>query len=152
MTPLIHPLSVRITHWINALSVLIMTASGLQIHNAYPIAPFAFPTWLTLGDWLGGALLWHFAAMWVFAVNLVAMLAMGLLSGRYRRRGSGPSAPRALLPTASLPSEAAACMPTHRATTTSKSCSTAVSSLPWWSWCCPGWRSGSQCSCRSSPG
>ena len=41
---------------------------------------------MTLGDWLGGALLWHFAAMWVFGFNLMAMLAYGLISGRYRKR------------------------------------------------------------------
>jgi thiosulfate reductase cytochrome b subunit len=42
-----------------------MILSGSQIHNAYPILPFAIPAWMTLGGWLEGALLWHFAAMWV---------------------------------------------------------------------------------------
>ncbi|MEZ5666406.1 MAG: cytochrome b/b6 domain-containing protein [Alphaproteobacteria bacterium] len=82
----IHPLAVRAMHWINALAVLVMVGSGLEIHNAYPIAPFDFPDWMTIGGWLGGALLWHFAAMWLFAANLVAMIGFGLLSGRYRRK------------------------------------------------------------------
>jgi thiosulfate reductase cytochrome b subunit len=81
-----HPLTVRITHWVNAASIVVMIGSGLQIHNAHPIVPFVFPDWLTIGGWLGGALLWHLAAMWVFAVNLVVMVGYGLASGRYRRR------------------------------------------------------------------
>lgn len=83
---LVHPRLVRATHWINAASTLVMIASGLQIYNAAPILPFRFPDAITLGGWLGGALLWHFAAMWVMAANLAVMLAGGLLTGRYRRR------------------------------------------------------------------
>jgi thiosulfate reductase cytochrome b subunit len=84
--PLIHPRLVRITHWINAVTVLIMIGSGLQIHNAYPILPWPIPSFLTIGGWLGGALLWHFAFMWVLMSNLVIMLAFGIASGRYRRK------------------------------------------------------------------
>jgi len=62
--PLIHPLIVRITHWINAGAIIIMIMSGLEIHNAYPILPFMVPRAITLGGWLGGATQWHFAAMW----------------------------------------------------------------------------------------
>src|SRR6266849_11057809 len=82
----IHPLWVRITHWINALAVLVMIGSGWQIYNASPLFPFAFPTQITLGGWLAGALLWHFAAMWLLAVNGVIYVALGLLSGRFRRK------------------------------------------------------------------
>src|SRR5689334_6631733 len=65
----IHPVWVRITHWINALAVIVMITSGWQIYNASPLFGFVFPPAITLGGWLAGALLWHFAAMWVLAVN-----------------------------------------------------------------------------------
>jgi thiosulfate reductase cytochrome b subunit len=82
----VHSRLVRVTHWINAAATLVMIASGLQIYNAAPILPFRFPDAIALGGWLGGALLWHFAAMWVLAANLAIMLIAGLLTGRYRRR------------------------------------------------------------------
>ena len=82
----IHPLIVRITHWINALAILIMVASGWRIYNASPLFDFKFPPGLTLGGWLGGALQWHFAAMWLLAANGLVYLAYGLLSGHFRRK------------------------------------------------------------------
>jgi thiosulfate reductase cytochrome b subunit len=54
---------------LNAIAVLIMVTSGWQIYNASPIFGFEFPSALTLGGWLAGALLWHFAAMWLLVVN-----------------------------------------------------------------------------------
>ena len=60
----IHPLWMRITHWLNALAVLMLVTSGWRIYNAAPFFPFTFPSGATLGGWLGGALQWHFAAMW----------------------------------------------------------------------------------------
>jgi hypothetical protein len=66
----VHPLVVRITHWINALAILVMVASGWRIYNASPLfESFTFPEALTLGGWLAGALQWHFAAMWLLALN-----------------------------------------------------------------------------------
>ena len=94
--PLIHPLIVRITHWVNALAILIMVTSGWRIYNASPIFPFSFPDSLTLGGWLAGALLWHFAAMWLFVANLALYLAYGVASGRFRMR-LWPVTPRAVL-------------------------------------------------------
>jgi thiosulfate reductase cytochrome b subunit len=82
----IHPRVVRITHWINAVTIIIMIGSGLAIHNAYPILPFKFPGWMTIGSGLAGALLWHFAFMWLLVFNLAAMIGFGILSGRYRRK------------------------------------------------------------------
>ena len=82
----IHPLYVRITHWINALAMLIMIGSGWQIYNASPLFPFTFPSALTLGGWLAGGLLWHFAAMWVLVANGIVYLTVGLLTGHLRRR------------------------------------------------------------------
>lgn len=82
----IHPAWLRLTHWLNALAVLVLMFSGWRIYNASPIWPFRFPDQLTLGGWLGGALLWHFAAMWLLFFNGLAYLALNLLSGRWRRR------------------------------------------------------------------
>ena len=82
----IHPAWVRITHWINALAMLVMIGSGWEIYNASPLFGFRFPGSITLGGWLAGALLWHFAAMWVLAINGLVYLALGLLTGRFRRK------------------------------------------------------------------
>jgi thiosulfate reductase cytochrome b subunit len=82
----IHPAWVRITHWINALAVLVMIGSGWEIYNASPLFGFKFPGSITLGGWLAGALLWHFAAMWVLAINGLVYLALGFLTGRFRRK------------------------------------------------------------------
>ena len=82
----IHPLYVRLTHWINAVAVLIMIGSGWQIYNASPLFAFAFPDGVTLGGWLAGGLLWHFAAMWLLAANGLVYLMVGSLTGRFRRK------------------------------------------------------------------
>jgi thiosulfate reductase cytochrome b subunit len=80
----IHPVWVRVTHWINALAMLIMIGSGWQIYNASPLFGFTFSRHITLGGWLGGALLWHFAAMWVLMLNGVVYLVLGFAGGRFR--------------------------------------------------------------------
>ena len=82
----VHPGIVRITHWINALAFLVMVASGWRIYNASPLFDFKFPNELTLGGWLAGALQWHFAAMWVLAINGLIYVIYGIASGRFRRR------------------------------------------------------------------
>src|SRR5712691_8170440 len=82
----IHPAWVRITHWVNFVAMTVMILSGWEIYNASPLLPFAFPRAITLGGWLAGALLWHFAAMWLLAVNGLVYLALGLATGRFRRK------------------------------------------------------------------
>jgi thiosulfate reductase cytochrome b subunit len=82
----IHPVWVRLTHWVNAVAMLVMIGSGWEIYNASPLFPFMFPGSVTLGGWLAGALLWHFAAMWVVAINGMIYLALGLITGRFRRK------------------------------------------------------------------
>ena len=82
----IHPLYVRITHWINAVAVLILIGSGWQIYNASPLFAFTFPGSLTLGGWLAGGLLWHFAAMWLLIANALVYFVLGLVTGRLRRQ------------------------------------------------------------------
>src|ERR1700730_5416745 len=59
-----HPLPIRITHWVNAISLFVLVASGLRIFRAFPsFGPkipenvlLDIPKLLTLGGWLGGAL------------------------------------------------------------------------------------------------
>ncbi|MEQ1863511.1 MAG: cytochrome b/b6 domain-containing protein [Micropepsaceae bacterium] len=82
----VHPIIVRVTHWLNAIAVVIMILSGWQIYNASPILPFSFPRWMTLGGWLGGAIQWHFAAMWLLMANGLIYLGYGVASGRIRTR------------------------------------------------------------------
>jgi thiosulfate reductase cytochrome b subunit len=82
----VHPLVVRITHWVNVLAVLIMVTSGWQIYNASPLFNFAFPPSVTLGGWLAGALQWHFAAMWLLVLNGIVYVAYGIVSGHFRRK------------------------------------------------------------------
>lgn len=92
----IHPLPVRIAHWVNVLAVLVMMLSGWRIYNAAPLFAFKIPGELTLGGWLGGALLWHFAAMWLLAANGLAYFTYGVFSGHFRRKLL-PLSPRAAL-------------------------------------------------------
>ncbi len=85
----IHPRWVRITHWINVIAMFVMITSGWRIYNASPLFDFTFPPEITIGDALDGltgALLWHFAAMWLLAVNGVIYVGLGILSGRFRRK------------------------------------------------------------------
>ena len=77
--PLIHPVWVRVTHWINALAMLMMIGSGWQIYNASPLFGFTFPTQIALGNWLAGALLWHFAAMTAIVAFLVVHVTLAIL-------------------------------------------------------------------------
>jgi thiosulfate reductase cytochrome b subunit len=85
-TKVIQPAWVRIVHWINAVAMVLMIMSGWQIYNASPLFDFKFSSNLTLGGWLGGALLWHFAAMWLLMVNGLVYLALGLATGRFRNK------------------------------------------------------------------
>ena len=84
--PVIHPAWVRITHWVNALAMLVMIGSGWEIYNASPLFGFTYPSSITLGGWLAGALLWHFAAMWVLAINGLVYVVLGLVTGRFRKK------------------------------------------------------------------
>lgn len=96
-SPRHHPVA-RVTHWVSVVAVLVMTASGLRIFNASPAfapkgnAPWALwplegtpaPDVLTLGGWLGGPRHWHFAMMWVLALNGFVYLAHLYRRGRWR--------------------------------------------------------------------
>jgi thiosulfate reductase cytochrome b subunit len=82
----VQPAWVRTLHWINAVAMVLMIMSGWQIYNASPLFDFSFSHSITLGGWLGGALQWHFAAMWLLMVNGLAYLVSGLATGRFRRK------------------------------------------------------------------
>ena len=85
--PVIHPLWVRMTHWVNALAMFMMIGSGWQIYDASPLFRFLhFPRQIALGDWLAGALLWHFAAMWLLVINGAVYVTLGIVTGRFRRK------------------------------------------------------------------
>lgn len=92
-----HHWVVRLTHWINAVALVIMVGSGLRIFNAYPAFarrgetfccyPWegtAVPGWLTFGGWLAGARNWHFAMMWVLVVNGLVYVSFIYLHGEWR--------------------------------------------------------------------
>lgn len=97
--PVLHPISRRIMHWLNALAILLMIGSGWRIYDYYPALPldFGFPYAYTLGgdlslsealnneDGLANALAWHFGAMWLLVLNLAAYVVIGFLSGHFRR-------------------------------------------------------------------
>jgi thiosulfate reductase cytochrome b subunit len=82
----IHPRWVRVTHWINAVAMVAMIGSGWQVYNASPLFAFTFPPGVTIGGWLAGGLLWHFAAMWLLAANGLVYVILGVATGRFRRK------------------------------------------------------------------
>ncbi|TAK46840.1 MAG: cytochrome b/b6 domain-containing protein [Xanthobacteraceae bacterium] len=94
--PLVHPLWVRIAHWVNVVAMALMVTSGWRVYNASPLFGFEFPEAITLGGWLGGALMWHFAAMWLLAVNGLVYLTLGFVTGRFRHKLL-PISPRAVI-------------------------------------------------------
>ena len=93
----IHPLWLRVTHWLNALAALVMMFSGWRIYDASPVfRGIVIPPSITLGGWLGGALQWHFAAMWLLFFNGLVYLGLNLASGRLFAKFL-PLSPRAVL-------------------------------------------------------
>jgi thiosulfate reductase cytochrome b subunit len=83
---LVHPAWVRITHWVNAIAMLMMIGSGWQIYNASPLFGFEFPPGIALGGWLAGAISWHLAGMWLLVVNGLVYVTLGLATGRFRAK------------------------------------------------------------------
>jgi thiosulfate reductase cytochrome b subunit len=84
-TKVLQPAWVRTMHWINAVAMILMIMSGLQIYNASPLFNFLrFSHSITIGGWLAGALLWHFAAMWLLMINGLAYLITGFATGRFK--------------------------------------------------------------------
>jgi len=81
-----HPRWLRLAHWLSALAVLVMITSGWRIYNASPLYDFSFPKAITFGGWLGGALQWHFAAMWMLVIVGLFYMIINIVSGRLSRR------------------------------------------------------------------
>ncbi len=83
----LHPLPIRIMHWTNAVAMFIMIGSGWGIYNDSVIFHFIyFPEWARIGSWAANSLLWHFAGMWLLAINGLAYLVYGFATGRLRER------------------------------------------------------------------
>ncbi|MEX3018707.1 cytochrome b/b6 domain-containing protein [Kluyvera sp. STS39-E] len=82
----VHPVWVRLCHWVNAIAMAGMLFSGWRIYNASPLFGFSFPAEITLGGWLGGALQWHFAMMWLLGINAAVYLTLGVATGHFRRK------------------------------------------------------------------
>jgi len=80
--PIVHPGWLRTTHWLNAVAVAVLATSGWRIYNATAFLGFAIPKGVTFGGWLGGALQWHFAAMWVLAANGLLYLVLNAATRR----------------------------------------------------------------------
>jgi thiosulfate reductase cytochrome b subunit len=83
----LHPLAVRLMHWTNALAMIIMIMSGWGIYDDYVIIHgLHFSSTFRLGSWAAPSLLWHFAGMWLLALNGLAYLVYGIVTGRLRER------------------------------------------------------------------
>jgi thiosulfate reductase cytochrome b subunit len=86
MQRVLHPLPIRIMHWINAVTMIVMIGSGWKIYNDEVIFGWLhFPESLTIGKWAQHGLQWHFFGMWILALNGLSYLTYGLVTGRFRR-------------------------------------------------------------------
>nr|WP_084376843.1 cytochrome b/b6 domain-containing protein [Pseudomonas mucidolens] len=81
----LHPWPVRLTHGLNAACMVCMFMSGWAIYNASPLFGFRFPVSVTVGGWLGGALAWHFAFMWLLLINGAIYVLYGVVSRHFKR-------------------------------------------------------------------
>ena len=96
---LLHPLPLRVMHWINAVAIFIMIGSGWRIYNDDDLFRWLhFPDFLVIGKWAQYGLQWHFFGMWIFVINGLAYLSYGIINGRFRRK-LFPISPREVLTT-----------------------------------------------------
>ena len=87
---------VRLAHWLNAIVLVGMIASGLQIYAAFqhfgprgepypnPLEGQSLPAWVRLGGWLAGGLNWHFALAWPFVITGLVYLGFLAWTGEWR--------------------------------------------------------------------
>ena len=87
---------VRLAHWLNAIVLVGMIASGLQIYRAFshfgprgepypnPFDGQSLPAWSRLGGWLAGGLNWHFALAWPFVITGLVYLGFLAWTGEWR--------------------------------------------------------------------
>ncbi|MGA7935351.1 MAG: cytochrome b/b6 domain-containing protein [Kovacikia sp.] len=80
-------------HWVNIISLVLMITSGLQIYNANPVfggrEGWHFPKIVLLGGWLAGGRDWHFAAMWIYSLNLLCYGVYIFITRRWQHRFAG---------------------------------------------------------------
>ena len=80
----------KVFHWVNLVSLLLMMTSGIQIYNANPVFGgrdgLQIPPIFALGGWLAGGRHWHFAAMWLFALNLLFYGVYIAITQRWKHR------------------------------------------------------------------
>ena len=98
---------VRATHWLNAIFLTGMIASGLQIYTAYAHIGYhgdvfnlpnpldgsraSIPSAVRLGGWLAGGLRWHFTLAWPFVLTGLAYVVFLIRSGEWRALFFRPS-------------------------------------------------------------
>jgi thiosulfate reductase cytochrome b subunit len=97
---------VRLTHWLNAIVLTGMIASGLQIYGAFshfgmkgvpplpvpnPFDGHTFPEAVRLGGWLAGGLMWHFALAWPLVITGLTYLGFLIGTGQWRELLFRPS-------------------------------------------------------------
>ena len=97
-----HALSTRIWHWVNAISLIILFMSGLNISNAHPYLYWGewgfspteawaavprFPGWATIPGYysLAKARDWHLVFAWVFSLGLLLFMLAALVNGHFVR-------------------------------------------------------------------
>ena len=97
-----HPAWVRVAHWLTVIAVVVLIMSGLNILLAHPhlywgvrstfadpwISIPPLPNWLLIpqGRNLAEARNWHFLFAWIFVLNGLAYLFLGLITRRFGRR------------------------------------------------------------------
>ncbi|WP_297444108.1 cytochrome b/b6 domain-containing protein [Acidocella sp.] len=81
----IHPWPLRLMHALNALAIIMMIGSGWQIYDSSPLFTFTFPATITIGQWLGAAIAWHLACMWLLVLNGLCYVGWSLASGHWRK-------------------------------------------------------------------
>ena len=83
----LHPVTIRLMHWTNAVAMLVMIGSGWGIYDDDVIIHgLHFSETFRLGGWAAESLLWHFAAMWLLMLNGLAYLVYGVVTGRLWER------------------------------------------------------------------
>jgi thiosulfate reductase cytochrome b subunit len=83
----LHPVPVRVMHWVNAVAMLVMITSGWGIYDdSVIISGLHFNHFFRLGSWAAESLMWHFAGMWFLAINGLIYLGYGVFTGRFREK------------------------------------------------------------------
>jgi len=85
--PVIHPVWVRVTHWINALAVLIMIGSGWQIYDASRLFYYILLSAAGFARRMAGRrAAVAFRGDVDLMINGAVYLALGIATGRFRRK------------------------------------------------------------------